>query len=100
MQLASSSAAALEELEKNAADVVVSDMRMPGVDGRQLPSEIRRTYRQTVYLILSGHADSSSVKRTAGIAHQYLAMPCESTAGQEGLTSRNEAFGLDIRSEA
>jgi len=31
-----------------------------------------------VRLILSGHADSTSIMRTVGIAHQYLAKPCES----------------------
>jgi putative nucleotidyltransferase with HDIG domain len=80
MQYASSGAAALEELAKNAADVVVSDMQMPGVDGWQLLSEVKNRYPQMVRLILSGHADSTSIMRTVGIAHQYLAKPCESTA--------------------
>jgi putative nucleotidyltransferase with HDIG domain len=80
MQFVSGGAAALEELAKNAADVVVSDMRMPGVDGWQLLGEVRRRYPQTVRLILSGNADSSSIMRAVGIAHQYLAKPCESAA--------------------
>jgi putative nucleotidyltransferase with HDIG domain len=79
MQFASSGAAALEEFAKNAADVVVSDMRMPGMDGCQLLGEVKRRYPQMVRLILSGHADATSIMRTVGIAHQYLAKPCEST---------------------
>ena len=49
LQFASSGAAALEELAKNPADVVISDMRMSGMDGRDLrpgevPCEIAHRY--------------------------------------------------------
>lgn len=86
MRFASSGAVALEDLAGNAADVVVSDMQMPGMDGWQLLTEVKRRYPQMVRLILSGHADSTSIMRTVGIAHQYLAKPCENTALRAALS--------------
>jgi putative nucleotidyltransferase with HDIG domain len=80
MVFASSGAAALEELAKTPADLIVSDMRMPGMDGWELLSEVKRLYPRMVRLILSGHAEPRSIMRAVGVAHQYLAKPCESTA--------------------
>jgi DNA-binding NtrC family response regulator len=61
MEFLSSGAAALESLAKAPADVIVSDMRMPGMDGWQLLAEVKKLHPQTVRLVLSGHADPSSV---------------------------------------
>jgi putative nucleotidyltransferase with HDIG domain len=80
MDFVSSGAAALESLAKMPADVVVSDMRMPGMDGWQLLAEVKKLYPQTVRLVLSGHADPTSVMRSVGSAQLYLAKPCESGA--------------------
>jgi putative nucleotidyltransferase with HDIG domain len=80
MEFTSNGAAALDELAKTPADVIVSDMRMPGMDGWELLAEVRKRYPQTVRLVLSGHADARSIMRAVGTAHQYLAKPCESAA--------------------
>ncbi len=80
MVFVSSGAAALDELSKTPADVIVADMRMPGMDGWQLLSQVNRHHPQMVRLILSGHADQASIMRSVGVAHQYLAKPCESAA--------------------
>jgi HD-like signal output (HDOD) protein len=80
MEFVSSGAAALESLAKAPADVIVSDMRMPGMDGWQLLAEVKKLHPQTVRLVLSGHADPSSVMRAVGTAQLYLAKPCESGA--------------------
>jgi putative nucleotidyltransferase with HDIG domain len=71
---------ALESLANTPADVIVSDMRMPGMDGWQLLAEVKRRYPQTVRLVLSGQADPNSVMRAVGTAQLYLAKPCESEA--------------------
>lgn len=78
MEFLSSGAAALDSLSKAPADVIVSDMRMPVMDGWQLLAEVKKRYPQTVRLVLSGHADPSSVMRAVGTAQLYLAKPCES----------------------
>jgi len=77
MEFASSGDAALELLANNPADVIVSDMRMPGMDGWELLAEVKKRYPQTVRLVLSGHADSGAIMRLVGTVHQYIAKPGE-----------------------
>jgi HD-like signal output (HDOD) protein len=76
VQFADSGAAALQLLELEPVDVVVSDMRMRGLDGSQLLADVKRLHPETVRLVLSGQADPAMVIRASGVAHQYLAKPC------------------------
>jgi putative nucleotidyltransferase with HDIG domain len=78
MRFADGGETALEELAKEPADVLITDMRMPGMDGWQLLLQVKQRHPQTVRLILSGHSDARSIMRTVGTAHQYLAKPCDS----------------------
>ena len=80
MEFASSGQAALAELAKAPVDVIVTDMRMPGMDGWELLAQVRKLHPQTVRLVLSGHAEARSIMRAVGTAHQYLSKPCESSA--------------------
>ncbi len=77
MDFADSGAKALEAMEKAPFDVVVSDMRMPGMDGAQLLTEVQKRHPHVIRIILSGYAKEESVLRTVGPAHQYLAKPCD-----------------------
>jgi CheY-like chemotaxis protein len=58
--------------------VVVSDLRMPGMDGIQFLSEIRKRCPDTVRLILSGNGDFESVVASVneGSIFQFLTKPC------------------------
>jgi len=67
----------LAELAKGPFDVVVSDMRMPGMDGAGLLARVKEMYPSAVRLILSGHAEPDAVQRTLSVAHQYLSKPCD-----------------------
>lgn len=58
-------------------DVVVSDMRMPGMDGADLLARVKEVSPDSVRLILSGHSDTASIMKTVGNAHQYLNKPCD-----------------------
>lgn len=69
--------AAMAELEKSAFDVVVSDMRMPVVDGATLLHFVKERYPGAARIILSGQADRQSVERALPAAHQFLSKPCE-----------------------
>lgn len=71
-----SGAEALAHLEQHTQDVVVSDMRMPGMDGAQLLHEVQQRTPETVRIILSGYSDQESVMRTVKLAHRYLSKPC------------------------
>jgi HD-like signal output (HDOD) protein len=69
--------AALDELAHQAADVVVSDMCMPGMDGAALLERVRDLYPGTARIVLSGHAEREAIVRALPVAHQYLAKPFE-----------------------
>lgn len=68
---------ALAMLDAAPFDVVVSDMRMPGMDGAALLACIREKYPETIRFILSGHSDQNAALRAVAVAHQFLAKPCE-----------------------
>ncbi len=74
---ASSGPDALAKLAESPFDVVVSDMRMPGMDGAQLLTEVMQRYPQVVRIVLSGQSDKEMILRSVGPAHQYLAKPCD-----------------------
>ena len=77
MHFVESGAAALSVLADQAVDVVVSDMRMPGMDGAELLCRVRELYPHVMRIILSGYADEETVARVVPVAHQYLTKPCE-----------------------
>ncbi len=68
---------ALEIMEKHNFDVVVSDMRMPGMDGATLLAEIQKRFPYSIRIMLSGQANEESIMRTVGVVHQFLAKPCD-----------------------
>jgi HD-like signal output (HDOD) protein/CheY-like chemotaxis protein len=68
---------ALEQMAVQPVDVVVSDMRMPGMDGGQLLAQVRVLYPSTARLILSGHADREAIISAVGPTQQFLAKPCD-----------------------
>jgi HD-like signal output (HDOD) protein/CheY-like chemotaxis protein len=77
LTFASGGAEALRILEEQPHEVIVSDMRMPQMDGAQLLAEVRRRYPGMVRIILSGHSDQELILKSIGPTHQYLTKPCE-----------------------
>ncbi len=67
---------ALKLMSENEFDVVVSDMRMPGMDGAELLAEIQERYPHSIRIMLTGQSDDASTLRTIGVVHQFLAKPC------------------------
>ena len=67
---------ALNILSVNHVDVVVSDMRMPGMHGAELLGKVMERYPHIVRIILSGHSDQEMLLLSAKTAHQFLAKPC------------------------
>ena len=68
---------ALKALEQAPFDIVVSDMRMPGMDGAQLLNEVQRRYPHVIRIILSGQSDRQMIFQSISATHQFLAKPCE-----------------------
>lgn len=61
-------------------DVVVTDMRMPEVDGAAVLHRVRDVSPQAVRIVLSGQTDMATAVRTVRIAHQFLTKPCDADA--------------------
>jgi HD-like signal output (HDOD) protein len=80
MEFACGGAEALAILGIHHFDVVVSDMRMPGMSGAQLLTEIRHRHPHIVRIILSGYADEELTLKSLGPAHQFLSKPCRAEA--------------------
>jgi DNA-binding NarL/FixJ family response regulator len=77
MSSVTSGKAALAELEKSPVDMIVSDIRMPEMDGGELLGIVRKRWPDTVRIVLSGHVDQAQTFRLTSLAHQYLAKPCD-----------------------
>lgn len=69
---------ALDIVRTNPVDVVVTDIRMPGMSGLDLMREIRRSWKNIRCILLSGYSDFEYAR--SGIRHQaddYLLKPVE-----------------------
>ena len=77
MEFASSGAEALKMLAASKFDVIVADMRMPGMDGAELLKRVARLYPEMVRMILSGTWEQDLRMQAAMVAHQYLSKPCD-----------------------
>ncbi len=77
MTFVGSAQAALDALKAEPCEVVVTDMRMPGMNGAELLEVVQREYPDTIRLILSGQAETESVMKALGVSHQFLSKPCD-----------------------
>lgn len=70
--------AAIQELQKEDFDVVVLDLKMPGMDGLTTLKEIKKLDLFTQTLILTGHGSIDSALEAIKLgAYDYLTKPCE-----------------------
>ncbi|MCB0353599.1 MAG: HDOD domain-containing protein [Bdellovibrionales bacterium] len=69
----------LRVISEKCFDVVVTDMKMPDVDGVALLQKLQERCPFSVRIILSGQAGESAVIRSLRFSHQYLSKPCEAS---------------------
>jgi DNA-binding response OmpR family regulator len=70
--------AAIQALEKENYDVVVLDLKMPGMDGIATLKEIKKLGLFTETLILTGHGSMDSAFKAIEMgAYDYVTKPCE-----------------------
>jgi HD-like signal output (HDOD) protein len=86
-----SPSAALEALRHDPYDAVISDMRMPMMDGAELLEQVKQGYPSIVRIVLSGQSSRASVLRSVTPAHQFLSKPCDP---QELVTRLGQAFAM------
>ena len=68
---------ALDVLGKKPMDVIVSDLRMPEMDGGRLLADVKKQHPQVVRIILSGQLDQEMTLKSVQLAHQSLSKPCD-----------------------
>jgi HD-like signal output (HDOD) protein len=98
MEFVESAEAGLRLLGQKTFDVIVSDMRMPGMNGAELLTEVMKRHPTTVRLILSGYADKDLILKCVGSTHQYLSKPCD-TASLKAAIARASSLDDSFRNE-
>ena len=74
-EFADSGQKALDLFKERPFAVVVSDIRMPGMDGVQLLTKIMALYPETVRIAMSGEAEGDLLEQATSVSHQYLSKP-------------------------
>jgi len=93
MAFAPSGQEALTAMAAEPFDVVVTDMKMPGMNGAELLAQVKAGHPGTVRIVLSGHADMEASMRSVSVSHQFLAKPCEADALRAAV---DRACGLEV----
>ena len=79
---ANSGAEAIELLSKSSFDVILSDMRMPGMTGADLLAHCRRDHPDMIRILVTGYSDLESAVRAIneGNIYRYVAKPWDNDA--------------------
>lgn len=72
-----SAAAALSALNGDRFDVVITNLRLPAMDGAELLAEVKTRFPATTRIVLSGYVEDDVIFKAAKVAHRYLHKPCE-----------------------
>jgi HD-like signal output (HDOD) protein/CheY-like chemotaxis protein len=91
MHFVDSGAAALQALDQEAYDAIITDMRMPVMDGAQLLEQVKQRHPNVIRIVLSGQSSREAVFRSIAGAHQFLSKPCDP---QELVARLGEAFAM------
>ena len=92
---AESGAEALELMKANEIDMIISDMRMPVMDGYKLLSIVKEQYPRVIRIILSGYAEEKPMFRALlhNVARLYVFKPWNNA---ELLQKINKLFAVDL----
>lgn len=74
---ATSGEEALAVMDEAKVDVLVADLRMPGMDGASLLEVVKERHPATMRVVLSGQASEEATMRVLRTAHQFLDKPCD-----------------------
>jgi len=69
---------ALKIMAVDTFDIVVSDMKMPGIDGAELLGEVKKRHPHVIRIALSGQSDIGLLPQMLRVVHQLLSKPVES----------------------
>ena len=75
VHFANSGQAAVLQMATMPFDVIVTDMRMPGMNGAELLKEVCKCSPRSIRILLSGYADDCQIMDVIGSAHQFIMKP-------------------------
>jgi HD-like signal output (HDOD) protein len=78
-------------MQKRPFDVVVADVKMPGLSGDEFLTLVREEHPSVARIVLSGQAEEAASRRLLRCAHQYLSKPCPAETIREAV---EKAHGL------
>ena len=77
VNFASSGKEALQKLSEQSYDAIVTDMRMPVMDGLQLLDTVTSIAPGVIRFVLSGDTSDTQILKSAYLVHQMIPKPCE-----------------------
>jgi DNA-binding NtrC family response regulator len=86
---------ALDELRRGTFDAVVSDMRMPGIDGAALLIASQRESPATARILLTGYANGADINRALLALHELLDKPCSAAVLRDAIERNLERCADD-----
>lgn len=98
---------ALEILEKSSFDLVISDMKMPGMTGIELLRKVKELYPETIFVVISGFGTVESAVEAMRLgAFNYILKPfspetietmIEKASEQRALLAENSYLRQEVR---
>ena len=87
---------ALAELDRRKFDVIITDYKLPGMDGIAFLEKVKKSHPDAVKIMISAYASEVDVRRAkqAG-AHDLIPKPFTSKTIEECLTRLTTGKGLD-----
>jgi HD-like signal output (HDOD) protein/ActR/RegA family two-component response regulator len=68
---------ALSVMDDSHFDVIISDARMPGMDGATLLGHVQARHPDAVRILLTGYSELETTLRAMPVVHRYLTKPCK-----------------------
>ena len=91
-EIATTGEQALQKLQEDAPEVMILDLKMPGMDGLEVLRKVKKIYPSTQVIILTGHSTEEARKKAEKLgAYAYLEKPVETDALVETM---NKAHGF------
>lgn len=90
---------ALEILEDKSFPVIISDYKMPGMDGLTLLGKIKASFPQSVLVLLTGYADVTLAINALnqGVCYKFLQKPCSAQDIGEAINGCYEKYSIDLK---
>jgi DNA-binding NtrC family response regulator len=76
-EIAASAEEAMAKMAPNRPDVVVTDYRLPGMDGASLLRELRKTGLRVVAIVISAYSDSRTINDARSTGATFVPKPVD-----------------------